>query len=270
MSAPDIINEKAFYHDIADNPVNCNIYHPKYGYPGFVQDSYSFVLTSYNPTIYKDPQTNQTVYCRYYLEVLCLHEDGTYFNKDGHQIVMVPFTLSGQTRPASNDADLEEIYQRELSKKGLANKGEEYSLLLKAELIEHTQELVRLYKELFSYTDRDLNLILLADKFICYLSEESKQFSQNTMTPKKLTKSPTYDATSSATLLTDNTSVADSENTKPRKEQMGKKKRHAEYCEEHANFKAFENMTDVEAAKAVAKKHGVHLDTVERALGWRK
>ncbi|GAB3955415.1 hypothetical protein GCM10028805_43020 [Spirosoma harenae] len=167
VKAPDIVG--FFYHDAEDNPIDCNIYHPKYGYPGHVADSYQTTITPYNARSYQDPRTGQRVWCRDFLEVLCVHEDETYTNKDGEQVLIVSRSFPQQRLASSgNPDDFKEIYDRELAKKGLTDNKFD-SEFFKDSLYKHIQDLIDLHEEKTAYEDRKFTWIGLAKEFQQYL-----------------------------------------------------------------------------------------------------
>ncbi|GAB4020254.1 hypothetical protein GCM10028808_60780 [Spirosoma migulaei] len=172
VKAPDIVG--FFYHDIHDKPIDCNIYHPKYGYDGHVADSYQFTITSYSPTVYEDPGTRKTVWCRNFLEIVCYHgEDDTYTNKDG-EVIIIAHRAFSQKRLASADNadDFKEIFERELAKKGFSDKHHE-SNLFKVHLSKHVQELIELHEKKTTYEEREFGWIDLGKKFQDYLNSGS-------------------------------------------------------------------------------------------------
>ncbi|GAB3639720.1 hypothetical protein [Spirosoma arcticum] len=60
------------------------------------------------------------------------------------------------------------------------------------------------------------------------------------------------------------------ERSKERKQQSGTKKRYEQYKADFNNFQLLESKGTSEATRLAAKKHGVSIDTIERALGFKK
>lgn len=60
VPAPDILHRNAFWHNENGNPIDCNIYHPKYGYRGFETNTNEQVIASFQPvTGYKDEKSGK-------------------------------------------------------------------------------------------------------------------------------------------------------------------------------------------------------------------
>ncbi len=171
VPAPDILHKNAFRHDEKDKPVECNIYHPKYGYPGFETHTKEVVVTSFNPiTVYQDESTGKYVHCRYYQQLVCTADEVNFSNKDGEKVIKVDYLQSNQTRLAENNQDFELIYQREFASKKLTDTPEIRTVFCK-ELITHIQELIELHEKRTSYKDgRDIKVLALANEFIDYLN----------------------------------------------------------------------------------------------------
>ena len=188
VDAPDIITENAFIHDLEGNPVDCNIYHPKYGYDGFVADKYYPTITSYKQIVYQDPQTNKTVYCRNCEIVLCLHKDGTLTNKDGKQVVFAHHVSQNQKRLAEvgSKTDFEEIYQRELGKDGYTDKPHTHATYKKT-LADYVKNLVKRHRSNAERNKKKANAewMAVADSFLKYVSNEPKLAPSNANTDKK-------------------------------------------------------------------------------------
>lgn len=170
VKAPDI--KGTSYHDENDEPVDCNIYHPKYGYDGHVADKYQFTITNYNPKVYTDPRSGKTVWCRNRLEILCIHEGGILTNKDGERIIIAH--LSFPQQKLATPADFKEIYDRELERKGLIDKPYNQKVFNDS-LGKHVQELVELHEQKTTYENRELGWIELAKEFQQYLIDSSKK-----------------------------------------------------------------------------------------------
>lgn len=165
VTTPDA-TEFELWHDMDGESIDCNIYHPKYGYEGHMADSYRFVSTSYNPTAYQDPKTGRWIWCKDHLPLLCQHEDGTFTNKDGQQVVKKTLVWSNQKRLATNSSvDFKEIFERESIKKGVPPTD-----ILSRELTDHVQKMLQVYKDGVSYANRDIHLVSLAEGFIEFLN----------------------------------------------------------------------------------------------------
>ena len=178
VKAPDRVEEKAFIHDLNDNPIDCNIYHPKYGYRGFVTDETRHIIASFNPIIYNDPNTNQKVYCSIEpLVILCEDENGKLSNKDGVEVKWVSFTLSNQKKLAEDENDFQEIFDYWFKEKNLNPEHQEDYTICAEFLI---NEVTLLQEQHLGHTnriDKDLNLISLSNRFIKFL--KLKQIDNN-------------------------------------------------------------------------------------------
>lgn len=58
--------------------IDCNIYHPKYGK--------QYEANFFNSVHYTDSKTGKKITCLHYFEILCVHENDIYTNKEGVQI----------------------------------------------------------------------------------------------------------------------------------------------------------------------------------------
>jgi hypothetical protein len=177
LSVPDVdlVIENAFWHDENDEPIDCNIYHPKYGYPGFKTYSQDIIAASFGARYsYKDYETRETIYAPYYLQVLCVDEEGNFTNKDGKKVVKGPYTQTHRKRLADSDTDFETILQREFQAKELGS-NPETKAVFRTEIQNHVQELIELHKTNSSYAKgtRDINVLALADRFLKFLKQPS-------------------------------------------------------------------------------------------------
>lgn len=175
VPAPDVVEKDAFWHDQNDEPIDCNPYHPKYGYPGFEANTQDVLVTSFNPvTVYKG-DNGKYVYCRYSWGILCIDEEGNYTNKDGKKVVKVDWVRTNQTRLAESEADFETILQRELNAKKqgftieqLADAAETVAEI-KSQVANYVEELKKLHKEKSSYIELDSEVLTLAGMFLSFL-----------------------------------------------------------------------------------------------------
>ncbi len=176
VPAPDIVHEHAFLHDLHNQPVECNIYHHKYGYKGFETKSLEPIVTSFLPvTSYQDPISGKYVYCQYYLPMLCTADEVSFFNKDGLQVIKVPFVQTNQRRHATNVADFRLICDREFTAKSLSDTPS-VRLAFFEELHHHTLKLIELHRAKMQYSSGlDIALLALAQEFINYLAGEVQQ-----------------------------------------------------------------------------------------------
>jgi len=174
VQAPDKLIKDAFLHDSEGNPIDCNIYHPKYGYKGFVTDIGKQIVTMWNPTIYTDPKINKEVYCIECLNLTCIHPDGKLTNKDGVTVIFVDFVLHNQTRQAETEQDFKEIYDKLFLEKRIENTPKKHRLF-KAELLNHVEKLISLYKKKHEFETIDLSLLSIAKDFIQYLNEPDSE-----------------------------------------------------------------------------------------------
>lgn len=177
LSVPDadLVIENAFWHDESDKPIDCNIYHPKYGYPGFKTYSQDIIAASFGTRYsYKDYDTSEIIYAPYYLQVLCVDQEGNFTNRDGKKVVKVPYTQTHRKRLANTDADFETILRREFQAKELGNHPETKAVF-RTEVQHHVQELIELHKANSSYAQgtRDINLLALAERFFKFLKQPS-------------------------------------------------------------------------------------------------
>lgn len=179
VPAPDVLHENAFWHDENDLPIDCNIYHHKYGYKGFETTTKEPIVTSFQPvTVYTDERTGKYIYCQYYWPMLCLDE-GTFYNKDGEKVIKVNWTQTNQKRLAENEQDFSAICQREFEKQKLTETPETKRRFY-LELINHTKELIELHEKRSNYKDgRDINVLGLADRFISFVQEQANRFGTN-------------------------------------------------------------------------------------------
>lgn len=171
VPSPDVVHENAFWHDQKDQPVDCNIYHPKYGYNGFETWSKEPIVASFHPiTVYQDERTHKYVYCQHNLQMLCI--DGfELYNKDKEKIKKVTWTMTSQLRLAENNQDFNVICLREGKNKNIDNLLETKKQFIH-ELINHTYNLIILHKDSTSYNEgRDINILALATRFIAFLQE---------------------------------------------------------------------------------------------------
>lgn len=156
---PDLIHKEADWRDLEGHSIDCNIYHPKYGYKGFVSNHKGVIATTRHPVSYIDAKTGYSVFCQYEWRMSCIHENGTYTNKDG-QIIQKFDVVIPQERLAENEADFIKIYEKEITKRGL--KGKQYSdSVFRDALLEHVQNLIQLHKKGTTY-DKGMDVILLS------------------------------------------------------------------------------------------------------------
>jgi hypothetical protein len=176
VPAPDLVLEHAFWHDVHDQPVECNIYHHKYGYKGFETTSAESLVTSFLPvTSYQDPISRKYVYCQYYLPMLCTADEVSFFNKDGQQVTKVPFVQTNKRRQATNAADFLLICDREFAAKSLSDT-RSVRLAFFEELQNHTLKLIEQHRATMQYANGlDIALIALAHEFIDYLARQIQQ-----------------------------------------------------------------------------------------------
>jgi hypothetical protein len=175
LSVPDadLVIENAFWHDENDEPIDCNIYHPKYGYPGFKTYSQDIIAASFGTRYsYKDYETKETIYAPYYLQVLCVDHEGKFTNRDGKKVVKVPFTQTHRKRLADTTTDFETILRREFQANELGS-SPETKAVFRTEIHNHVQELIELHKANSSYAQgtRDINLLAIADRFLKFLKQ---------------------------------------------------------------------------------------------------
>jgi len=136
VPAPDVLHKNAFWHDENDLPIDCNIYHPKYGFPGF--------------------ETSTS-------------DEKDFTNKDGKKVKKVDWLQTHLKRLAENEQDFETIYQRELASKKLSDTPEIRTVFSK-KLINHIQELIELHEKNSNYKDGiDIKVLALANRFIDYI-----------------------------------------------------------------------------------------------------
>lgn len=122
IDAPDILHKNAFWHDENNVPIDCNIYHPKYGYPGLITDTKDIVLTSFsNVIIYQDERSGKYIHCKYCQQILCTPDEVNFTNKDGEKVLKIEYLQKYQKRMAETEQDFELIYQRELTKSGITD-----------------------------------------------------------------------------------------------------------------------------------------------------
>lgn len=197
LPAPDNIIKNAFIHDIKnDKPIDCNIYHPKYGvYPGFEtvhDDVMAQGIEVQNEDGTKDAQAifyplrysvnGKYVHCHYSQNILCEHweygedefvkedEYRNVTNKDGIPVHLVDFTLSHQTRNVETESDFQLIYQREFDNAHLDNTPEAIEAFKKG-LITKVEHLIQLHQINSDFNkNTDFNIIGLATRFKKYLA----------------------------------------------------------------------------------------------------
>lgn len=172
VPAPDILHKNAFWHDENDLPIDCNIYHPKYGYNGFEAPTKDVVVTSFQPvTVYRNEKTGKYIYCQYYWPMLCTADELSFINKDGARVIKVDYLQTHQTRLAESEQDFGIMYQREFKQRELPDEPAVTNVFCE-QLISHVKDLQTKHKKRSSFEkDRDINVLALADKFIHYLKE---------------------------------------------------------------------------------------------------
>ena len=188
IPAPDILHENAFWHNENNEPLDCNIYHPKYGdYPGFETTTKEVIVTSFNPvTIYQDSETGKYVYCKYDLQMLCVVDEENFINKDGKKVIKVNYLQTNNTRLAESEQDFESIYKREFESKLLTDTLETRKVL-NQELINYVNGLTALHKERSTYKDIDINTLSVAGRFIAYLNNLQDELKNNSLTTSSVT-----------------------------------------------------------------------------------
>lgn len=112
FSVPDGLVKGYLLVDAQGKGIDCNIYHPKYG-P-------QFKASFFNSVHYQEPDTGKRIACRYLHEVLCVQEDGSYTNKDGHAVFKKEISVP-QSREAVTERDFALIYNREKAKSGISD-----------------------------------------------------------------------------------------------------------------------------------------------------
>ena len=172
VSEPDRVFKNAFIHDLQGNPIDCNIYHPKYGYQGFLTYDERLIVTSFNPNYgYKCLLTHQYIYSPYNsFNLTCIYEDGRLTNKDGIEVEFTDFVMHNQTRLAREE-DFEEIWKYWLIEKNLDPLSESIAGLRKF-LIDKTMSLQKLHEESADDKQLDLNLTALSEIFIKFLTSK--------------------------------------------------------------------------------------------------
>lgn len=171
VNVPDL-DAGFFGHDKDGQPIDCNIYHPKYGYRGFLADSRDIIPSFSECTVYRDDKTGKHVYCRYCLPMLCEHEDGHFTNKDGDEVVKAEVIFGGQKRLAEGEADFAEIFCRELAANGLTDVPATKRDVFVTELREYVTTLIQLHRDNAQYgKGRKIALIELANEFLTYLNK---------------------------------------------------------------------------------------------------
>lgn len=180
VPAPNILHKNAFWHNENNEPIDCNIYHPKYGrYPGFETATKEVIVTSFNPvTIYQDSKTGKYVYCKYDLQMLCIVDEKNFINKDGKKVIKVDYLQTSNTRLAESEQDFELIYKREFESKTLIDTTETRKVF-NQELINYVNGLTALHKARSTYKDIDINTLSLADRFIAYLNNFENELKNN-------------------------------------------------------------------------------------------
>ncbi len=147
VPAPDVLHKNAFLHDENDLPIDCNIYHPKYGYAGFKTYSKDIVAASFTTRhSYKDYDTGETIYAPYYQEMVCSADGINFTNKDCKKVIKVDYLQTHLKRLAENEQDFEVIYQREFDSKKLSDTPEIRNVFCH-ELISHIQYLIKQHTE---------------------------------------------------------------------------------------------------------------------------
>ena len=182
VKAPDRHYKDAFLHDDEDNPIDCNIYHPKYGFygnkserwegwRGFVTHEKGNIMSSCT-LIYDDPRTRQKVYCYHSYPVLCLHDNGSLTNKDGETVKNVDYNQTNLTRSAIDKNDFAEIYAREFIRSELIDTPINHKTL-KETLIIHVNHLIKLHQDDRAYgRTLSLPIIAKAQEFLNWLNED--------------------------------------------------------------------------------------------------
>lgn len=188
VDAASITIKNAFLHDENDRPIDCNIYHPKYGSItthnkygsfevrlGFLTDTKETIITSCN-YIYDSYHTSEVVYCQFSpLSVLCIQDDGSLTNKDGVLVKKVDWHRSNQKRNAIDVNDFKEIYNREFDKNNLEDTASVHTTFKKI-LIKHLTELIKLHEDNREYgSTLDVNILAKAHEFIEWLEKGSKK-----------------------------------------------------------------------------------------------
>jgi hypothetical protein len=188
VPAPDVLHKNAFWHNKDGKPIDYNIYHPKYGYPGFETTTKDHVIASFNPvTVYQDARTGKYIHCRYYLQMLCTADGKNFTNKVGEKVIMVDYLQTHLKRLAEDEQDFKLIYQREFVSKKLTDTPDIRTNFCK-ELINHIHELIGLHEKRSSYKEgRDIKILALANRFIDYIKPLP---SQQTETKSEQPKAP--------------------------------------------------------------------------------
>lgn len=182
VNAPDLLIKNAFWHDVNGNPIDCNIYHPKYGSIdvnnkygkynvrlGFLTTSKDYIISSCSYS-YKSCNTNETVYCQFKpLQLLCIDENGCLTNRDGITIKKVDYTQTNQKRQALDGNDFAEIYEREfLSSKLLDTKI--HHMVFKDQLTKYVNKLIAYHEDNREYgRTLDIEIIAKANEFLSWL-----------------------------------------------------------------------------------------------------
>ena len=110
----------------------------------------------------------------YYCPVLCLHEDGTFTNKNGIKIVK-EIVSSPQTKRAESKEDFKEIYNREFKARKIKDT-ERVHKEFKDKLLIEVKKLIGLHEENRDFNSSlDIELISKANEFIEYLIETDKE-----------------------------------------------------------------------------------------------
>ena len=148
-----------FLVDKDGNGIDCNIYHTKYGK--------RYEATFFRSTHYEDPKTHKKISCLYYKEILCKHENDTYFNKDGIQVFKKEVKFH-TTKLAETKHDIASIYEREKLKSGIRDERFFRTFLLEL-VIEKEKE----YKSKINYKERDPKTLELFYVFKTWLTEKT-------------------------------------------------------------------------------------------------
>ncbi|OJU28608.1 MAG: hypothetical protein BGN92_09765 [Sphingobacteriales bacterium 41-5] len=195
LPAPDRVIKNAFIHDVeTDNAIDCNIYHPKYGYPGFVTDHDDVRAQGIEVIDEKGNKDIEArffnirysfygkfVHCNFAHTCLCEHGENISIdendeieykeltNKDGVKVKFVDFTLHNQIRNVENESDFELIIQREYKKANLDDTPEAIEAFKKA-LVNRVENLIQLHQTNCDYNEGiDFNIIGLATRFKNYV-----------------------------------------------------------------------------------------------------
>ena len=157
-----------FWRDSNGYPVDCNIYHPKYGYHGYIDNHMEAPVAMFTSTNYKDYKSDQWVHCVHDLQVLCVHPDGIFTNKDGLEVFKIEDSFSN-SRIAENESDFSKIYDREFKERKLDDNTCNHQIF-RAQIIKHVEKLIELHISNRDFdSSMEIDLLAKAKMFMDYV-----------------------------------------------------------------------------------------------------